>query len=462
MRAPRWPSLLLALVALGGGSGCPGPVGECFNTSTPQRPNQALFEAGKEVVFQVPAGLSTFCEQVEDQAQFPESVTVEVHGPDNQPIPATAELLSGGMQARVRFMPTVTGRYHVLVAFAPVGSLQQFGVFVAEDRRSEAPLVRFSWTTSCSYVDRTLQGTWLCGPAAMRGAEGTRQELGNSSGHPVVSGDVVWLVEPSRVVRYVDTGTGPLVVTGSAPFPPNRSPTDGLVQVHARLASGNELLVATLPDLYRYTFTAEGGVQAAPATRWGPQFSGVMGQDQIAAVLVRAGSRLLVVSRSQDPATFETRTQACPFQAATATGPYAPVQGEPCQRLEGEVVGFEDSGVWTRTQAFGNSGPLDTLRRYSVSGNRLVEEGALSLDGQLQVNVPLLGPGATLPGIFSASGLPAFAGPRWSPEKGTMELELVPVLSNNGPTRLGQRYYWLDAFQGGVVAVYPRARPSGP
>jgi hypothetical protein len=458
MRTPRWPSLLLALVALGG-SGCPDP-GECFNTSTPQPPNRQLLQAGKEAFIDVSVGFTTQCQDVDGPSQVPESVTVEVHGPENQPIPATAELFPSGMLARVRFTPPVTGRYHVLVAFAPVGSLQQFSVFVVEDRRQETPMARFGWASTCPYVDRTLQGTWLCGAMAVREPQGTSQSLANSAEQVVVAGDVVWVVEGSRVVRYVDTGTGPLVATGTAPYPPPGGPSGPAL--HARLATGDELLVATDPHLYRYTFSAEGGLRSAPATQWGQQFSPGMGADMAAALLVRAGDRVLVVHRVQDTTTFEVRTQACPFRASTATGPYAPVQGQPCQRLAGEVVGFEDGGVWTRSQAFSTNGSEETLRRYAAVNGQLVEDGVLALDGQLLVNMGPLRPGAILPSLFSSFGGGPYAGPRWSPEKRTMELELTPMLGSFGPARLGQRYYWVDSIQGGSVVVFPRQRPSSP
>ncbi|HZI15807.1 MAG TPA: hypothetical protein VE153_35905 [Myxococcus sp.] len=462
-RAPRWPGLLLALGVLWGGGGCPGP-GECFNSPTSQQPDKQLFEVGREVSLQVPVGVTTFCDGDTVPQQVPQSVTVEVYGPENEPISATAQLSPGGERATVRFTPVVTGRFHVLVAFAPVGSLQQFGVFVAEDRRQEAPMERLTWTTTCPYVDRTLQGTWLCGPLAMRGPQGTLQALSNDSQHTVVAGDVVWVVDGARVVRYVDTGTGPLVSTGDAAFPPDRRPGDSIAPLHTRLATGDELLLLGDTHLYRYTFSAQGAVSAAPATRWTSQYNPGLGLDQTAGLMVRAGARVLVVGVIQDTVTFELRAQACPFQVSTATGAYIPVPHETCQRLVGDVVGYEDGVVWTRTSAFSNnSGRVETLRRYEASGGQLVEESALALDGQMLINVPPLRPGPTFPSLLGSNGFGVgpYAAPRWRAEKRALELELIPAPFNTSPARLGQRYLWTES-QGGGVAVYPRVRPSNP
>jgi hypothetical protein len=455
--------LLLALGVLGGGSGCPDS-GQCSTSPTLQRPDKQLFELGREVSLQVPVGTTTFCEGEASPQQVPQSVTVEVYGPENESISATAQLSSGGAMATVRFTPGVTGRYHVLVAFAPVGSLQQFGVFVAEDRRQEAPMERLTWTTTCPYLDRTLQGTWLCGPLAMRGPQGTLQALSNGAYHTVVAGDVVWVVDGARVVRYVDTGAGLLVATDDAPFPPDRSTGDTVPTVHARLATGTELLVLVDTHLYRYTFSAQAGVSAAPVTRWTSRYNAGMGLDQTAGILVRAGDRVLVVSIIQDSATFELRAQACPFQVGTAAGAYVPVPNETCQRLEGDVVGYEDGVVWTRTSTFNNGGRQETLHRYTATGSGLVEDSSLALDGQVLINVPPLRSGPTYPSLLGMNtfGSGPYAAPRWRPEKRALELELIPAAFSTSPARLGQRYLWTESPQGGGVAVYPRLRASSP
>lgn len=460
MRAPRWLGLLAALVALGAGSGCPGETPPCFSRPPAQATNTRLFGAGEEVSLQVSAGVGTSCTDEGTLQQGPDSVTVEVYGPENQSIPATAVLQQGTASAIIRFTPPETGRYHILVAFAPVGSLQQLGIFVAADRHGEAPLARLPSLSNCRYLDRTRQGTWLCGARALREEDGAPQLLGVSSDAPmVVAGDVVWTVDGS-VRRFVDTGSGPLQPTDAVPFL-GSGPGGPVQAVVALLATEDELLVHNEQFLYRYTFT-EGRIRSAPAASVLPMTAFPFGSDGVTALLVRAGPRVLVVSRSQDTTAFTVQTRVCAFEARTATGSYTRALEEPCQQLEGEPGGFEDGVLWTRTATFATNTTEQTLRRYVVVNGRLAEEGALVLDGQLTVDSPFLRPGATVPVVYGMGTVGPYALPRWNPEQHQLGLELSPTLSGAFAWHRGQRFLWLDAPGAGGVAVFPRVRPSSP
>jgi hypothetical protein len=458
MKAVRGLSLLAALLVLGGAVGCPGePVEPCFGTSEPQQTGPRVFGVGEAVSFNVLASMPVSCESG-TVPRWPESVTVEVYDPENQPVSATATLTSGGSMATVRFTPTMRGRHHVLVAFAPVGSLHQLGVFVVEDRRGEAPMATLPTGTTCPYLDRTTQGTWLCGAWAVREPGMPLQRLATAfSASTVVAGDVVWVMDENRVSRYRDSGSGPLELTGSAPLP--AAPPGGAPPptVDSRVATPEELVLLHGEVIARYTFTDVGGVSNALSTRWVRPQAGTLplGLDAAAALLVRAGARLLLVSRVNDQTTFQPRLQACPYQLGTQ-GAYVSVSNESCQTLEGELVGYEDGVLWTRSSD-GTLGPVkEVLRRYTAASGRLLEQGVLSLDGNLSVTLPMLRPGPVHPTLAAVGAAKPYAAARWNPASATVALELMPEAPSSGPPHVGERFIWVES-PGGGVRVHPRA-----
>ena len=457
MGASRWTGLLAALLVLGGAGGCPGNPGECFNVSPPQRPDTRVVGEGEPVSLTILPALPAGCD-ANTPPRLPESVTVEVYDPDNQPVPATATLEAGATSATVRFTPTVKGRHHVIVAFAPVGSLHQIGVFAVGDRRGEAPLARFTNETFCLYLDRTLQGTWLCDARPLRNPASSFQQLATSSTASVaVAGDVVWVVDQNRVLRYVDRGSGPLALTGSAPLVGSQTGGVNALNTDARLATPEELVLMRGTLLARYTVTDSGGVANALTSAWSlPQGGPIpVGMDAATALLVRAGARLLVVVRVNDSQTFKPRFEACPFQLGTQ-GAYTRVANEPCQSFEGEPMGYEEGVLWTRTSD-ASLGPLvEVLHRYTAASGLLVEEGVLSLDGNLVVNTAPLRPGPIRPSLATLGATSrSYAAADWNPARAALELELVPGDANNEPPQLGARYIWQRSFND--VAVYPRA-----
>ncbi|MFP2908749.1 hypothetical protein ACLESD_27610 [Pyxidicoccus sp. 3LFB2] len=459
MKAPRWMCLLTALLALGGGSGCPGEPIPCINGAPAQRQGPSVFGVGTEAVFTVGADLTRACDEP-NSVRHPESVTVEVKDPENQPVPATATLTGNGTTATIRFTPTVKGRHHVIVAFAPVGSLHQLSIFAGEDRRQEPALTTLPTGTPCLYLGRTTRGTWVCDAQARRGPDGAPQALGTTpgSGPTAVAGDVVWTVDGERVLRYVDTGTGPLQLTGTAPYPRDSTSAGSFSQgPHARLATPDELVVLGDAFLHRYTFTEAAGVDAAPTTGWVPEEAPLaFGGDLARGLLVRAGARLLVVTRTSDPRTFEPRTFACPYRPGNS-GDYRPVQGEACHTLVGEPVGYEEGVVWTHTFISSGPTPVSLLRRYTATSGRLQEEGAFTLDGQFILNRPSLRPGPALPFLTPLSSSAPFVGPRWDATRGLLELELLPEHLGASAPQLGEHFLWMTgSFNGTGIRVYPR------
>ncbi|WP_408888933.1 hypothetical protein ACJ2CR_32065 [Myxococcus faecalis] len=447
--------LLLALALL---TGCPDalPPEECFLTGAAE-PSTLIIAQGETASVRVPATSPQVCDTPED-AHTPESVTVEVHGPDNLPVPATVELQPGTWFATVRFTPKSTGRHHVIVAFAPVGSLRQFDVHVAQDERSLPPVATLDARPTCLFVDRTRSGTWLCDHLALREPGTLPQPVGRESQPATaVAGDVVWAMTETEVRRYVDPGTGPLVLTGAAPLPPGSYDTDRTP--HSRLATEDEYLVADATTLHRFIFREGEGVLAFSNTPWSslttPQLT--FGTDSTRAILVRGGDTVWLVSSAQDSVTFTPRTQACPFQV-DARGFYRPSTTRACAVLAGEPVGHGEGVVWTRDTVQTSTGFIPVLHRHEVSAaHGLQEAGALSLDSSITSFVQELRPGPSHPLLKSSSGVGTLATPRWNAERTALVLALLPDPGHaNHITHISDHFTWtVNRLGASGVRVHP-------
>lgn len=424
---------LTALLALGGCSASNEPCTATpgFNDGSFSGP--PAFRLGAPASIHVTAAQSFFCE---DPTNLPvaESVTAEVFDPDNQRLPSEVSLGVNGTTATVRFTPRTTGRHHVLVAFAPVGSLQQFGAYVARDW-SGSPTATLLPQTRCNQLDRTARGTWLCDGVALY--EGGRtQRLANSTVPPdvAVAGNVVWAVDPEdRVRRFVDTGTE-LELTGSLLL----RTVGPLQSIQGRLASERELWVLDLQRLHRFIFTDTGVLDAAGSTRWTSDREQAFGVDLVTGVLVRTSpDRVLVVRSTQRP-----NSEACPFKVGP-DGAFA-ATGEPCLPLPGLPVGYEEGVLWTRSgEPFQTAG--QTLQRWVVSDGTLVEQGSLVLDTRIEGVTSPLRAGFIVPDLRLGTFPVAYSAlPVASPEQGPLGLELLPDTATLGTElrTVSPRFYW--------------------
>jgi hypothetical protein len=194
--------------------------------------------------------------------------------------------------------------------------------------------------------------------------------------------------------------------------------------------------------------------------RWQREAQDVLGTDQVAGVLLRAGEdRLLVMGPARDPTTFTLGTQVCPYQRESSGNWVRTSEG--CQSLDGIVVGHEDSVLWTVVTTFGASGQVEQLHRLEVKNGWPAETDTLALSTQFRVARGPLGGGAITPFILNGfvGPIQPVALPRWDAVNKELGLELLPDLPAGNPGMgASSRYVWgpspIEAFK---TWVYARA-----
>ncbi|MBJ6763489.1 hypothetical protein JGU66_22200 [Myxococcaceae bacterium JPH2] len=436
---------LLALSACECSTG-PDPSDPCFFGLPPGPPaHSPLVRTGRETTFIVQATLSADCGS--DRApQSPESVEIQVYGPDNQPVPATAKLIIPSPDAEVSFVPPKPGHYHVIIRFAPVGGVLQQDVLAMADRSQVNPVASLSETDACNTVAQTTQGTWLCDGLALRGTR-TDQRLGNDL-RVSVSGDVVWTVDDRQVKRYVDTGTE-LKLTGTLALM--------LGPDTMQLASEDELLVLVSTNLSRITFTESQGLVQTSTTRWQDPIETPPPGAPAGVLLLRAGhDQLLALGPSRNPNQGTQTVLACEFQRSTGDNWSRSVR--PCQSFGGMVVGFEEGAVWLRDAVPDSSGSAFPLRRLEARAGQLVEVASIALPFALSLDPALMKNGPVSPIIddTSSSRPTQTAVVRWDATRTELSLEALPDLRTES-VHANARWVWgLDTLGRRDTWVYSR------
>ncbi|MDY7227799.1 hypothetical protein [Hyalangium rubrum] len=436
MRQP--PSLLPALLFLLGLCACSEEP--CVPNDSTGRPPFGLLVTGERVDISLYPFDNGGCVP---EGVVPTRFTAEVSGPDGQPVPNEALLgSSSGVPATLRLTPETPGRHHMLVAFEPVGGLQQFDLQVAKDRTRESTLERVP--DACRTLERTARGAWLCDTRVFR--EGiTKQTL--PDGRQAVSGDVVWVVNEQETRRYVDRGDQ-LELTAVQPHfegPPK-----------ALLATDEELVVLHNQRLQRLRFDGTTLVLTA-STDWGGADPS-SGATASLGLLLRTGDRLAVIGYR--PA-LGNRLSLCAYQLEADR---IALTQEPCQILSGSLMGFEGSVLW-----MGEPSPttslLLSLHRLEWTGSQLEPRGSLFLDETLPLivqrmdrtsTVPVLGMGFPLRGIPARTGVPVY-----SPERGEVYLEHLDAESIE--PQASTNLFWSSAPNGSTEpGTRIRLRPSTP
>jgi hypothetical protein len=188
-------------------------------------------------------------------------VTTQVFGPDNLPVEHMNNGASNGSSefdpytTTITFTPTQPGDYHFVAQFEPNLGIAQLDLQAALDFTQLPVALTFlsSLTGPCSFTAVTASGTLLCddgspAPRAYRdgGAVGdlTAQSF-------AVQGNTIWAAgSNNQVIRYVDTGSGPLVAMET--FTPSQ-PISTLVPI-----SDDAVLVVTPSGAERW-MRADGG-----------------------------------------------------------------------------------------------------------------------------------------------------------------------------------------------------------
>lgn len=385
MKLYRFLFLLGALLGL---AGCPDEP--CFSDSIgmPGPAQPEVIVVGEEARMRVSPLLPGSCGVANPES--PHTLSVEVSGPDNLPVPNQSALgKPPRASATVTFTPDKPGRYHLFAAFEPIGGIQQFDFYAARNRSAEAPL--HTMPQLCSALERTRRGGWVCDSDFMREGNVERRFTG---ARLAVAGDVVWVVDSSQTRRFVDTGTE-LELTATL--------TSGLSATDILIASETELLALRTPSIYRIVFDGTTAL-VLKASAFMPVSNGTVGSTGLRGLIVRSGDQLMVItnastnSTAQPPNSFTS--QAClyriePERMLRTT--------DPCQTFTGDVVGYEPGGLWVGTRfSFGET--LADLRWVELTGGKLVEQASLPLGMNFEtVKRPFSARNTAIPVLISPS-----------------------------------------------------------
>lgn len=439
---------VLSVLVLLGLTGCPGDEPPPICDVIPFEPapviQQGLLKVGQQARLSVMPLPTNTCTAEPERAT---SVTAEIQGPDGEPVDGQIELGAPGAPAVLLFTPVRPGPHHVLIAFASVGGLHQFDFHAMQDSSATAPTHLLP--RQCRSLQRTLQGTWVCDEAVLRG-EAVVSTF--PSARLAVAGDVLWVVASNGIERYVDTGTD-LVLTAS--LGQSQASTEFL------LASPDELAILFNSSVGLYRFSS-GTLLSAGVEPWSRPFSTIGASTSPYGILLRDGEHLALGTRSNinsNPA-----VQLCKYRIVA--GKFQRV-AEQCLVVPGDAVGFEPSALWTRDPATLSGDRFDqgSLRRWEWTGGRLVEQGSVTLVDDAHVMFPPLASPSHVPMIYSNTATPrgaaTIAAALWSAERRAIFFEYLDeeVLQPNASATL----YWGPAAHASTnEATKIRLRPQAP
>ncbi|KFE60839.1 hypothetical protein [Hyalangium minutum] len=439
---------LLLLGVLWGLTGCPDTP--CFDGGVGVFPGAqpGVILVGEPARLEVAPSAVSACGQQFDTT--PESLTVEVYGPDNQPVASQATLGNPtSALAIVKFTPDKPGRYHVFAAFDPVGGIQQMDLYAARNRSAEAPL--FNLPSLCTSLERTQRGGWLCDLQFLRDGKLVK---GFTSGRLAVAGDVVWVASSAQVQRYVDTGTE-LLLTASR--------STNVSSAEFLLATENELLMLSSSALDRFVYD---GTQTLsfPSSVQVPVTSERVGTTGLSGLLVRSGDRLGLVTHAPPSGGVQPfnsfTTQVCSYRLE---GERIVRTADPCQTFTGKVVGYEPGVLWVGTPlSFGEQ--FSDLRRLEWTAAGIAEQASLPLGQNFQLSPQPFSPrNWVVPVVMSPVSTVGFANrvtvAVYSPERRSILLEMLDTELTN-PSASGS-LLWTGPSSGPLTPRV-RVRPTTP
>lgn len=261
-------------------------------------------------------------------------VRAEVFDPNGAPVPSDARVVSDSgvlpAIAEVSFDATETGTFHVRAVFEPNLGSAQTDLMVGRDLTVH-PLATLG--EQCPELSLLDNGSFLCGDRLVR-PDGTVTGLVYSSS--VAVGEVIWSVGLRRVVRYEDSGSGRPDQVWLDGVNGDGSPEQSVAGSDFRflIATSDDFLVLSDQGVQRIVF--ENGT-----IRGNGRIYGAGGEEFEA--LYRDGDDVWMLNeRSTDPRVEQVT--ACHFSLSTM-----PAYGEltePCQTLDGNLRGVDESGVW--------------------------------------------------------------------------------------------------------------------
>lgn len=426
--------LALCLLVMLGLTGCSDePMGDppicVFNPVPIPGTNQSsgLMKVGQRFTLRIAPVNPSVC----GEPTLPTSVTAEIEGPSGEPIEGQIQLGEANAPATLQFTPVRPGPHHILVAFSQVGGLHQFDFHAVVDSSLSAP--SYTLNRACSSLERTLQGSWVCDTAVLRG---DTQVATFPNARLAVAGDVIWVVSSTVLERYVDTGSA-LVMTGSLHHSQGKA--------SFLLASADELAAVHDGALALYTFSG-GTLASAGGTPWRRPVGSVGVSESPYGLLLREGSQFTLVTRQA--VNFQSVTEACPYQLDSGR---LQRTSETCLQLGGEVVGFEPQVLWLRDPPFMSGPRLEqgSIHRWEWSGGQLVEASSVSLGVHARLIFPPMVTPSTVPIIYAdqsgnfSGSLTAVA--VWSAERRAILFEHLDAEVNE--LRASPTFYWGNTSQ---------------
>jgi hypothetical protein len=265
-----------------------------------------------------------------------------------------------------------------------------------------------------------------------------------------VAGDVVWVVDALRIQRFVDTGTA---LESSGPLEHAQGRAEFL------LASADELVILHDTTLQRITFNGT-ALASTGASPWQPGSTPVtpMGPK---GLLLRTGDQLAIVSStvmSTGPANLACayRLEAGRFVRTSAN----------CQTFTGQIVGFEQSIIWTASETF-TANLFSDLRRLEWGGSTLEDQASLPLGSDLELpSRDLTLRNSVVPVVIaialsSSNQRPRGAVAVYSPERRTLLLEFLDS-EIPAPIASSSLLWGSPAIGGTSAGARIRVRPTTP
>jgi len=437
--------LLPLLVALAGLSGCDGDDDLCFPSDVgATAPPPGMILVGEETSVRLaPNFFGGGCGTVQ---AAPERLTVEVYDPDNQPVENQSALGRPSNSSTLRFTASKPGRHHVFAAFDPVGGIQQFDLYAAMDRSRDAPTLGLQ--QACGTLELTQKGAMVCDQDVLRNGAPV-QRFANST--LAVAGDVVWVVNTSRIQRYVDTGSA-LTLTASVEF--------AQAAPEALHAWENELVVISPSYVQRFVLNGT-ELTFMGSTSWAqPPQPIVNGGPKV--LTVRTGDRLGLITRFAANSANTPTYQVCPYRHDA--GHFA--RSGNCTLFTGVVVGYERGALWIGDPQPFSETDFTGLRYAQWTATGLVEQASLPLGFNLKLR--------TRPFLRRQSAVPTLTATASSIT--TQQREAVAVYSADRRAILLEylgsafvepsasvKLLWGTAFNSGPAgSTHIRVRPSAP